>query len=597
MADVNPLKLVDLGSGQGELREMQAGDKIPGGLLSATEWAAETVSQAEAEAGTATTRRAWTAERVRQAILGWWNGATSAFGRGFVAAADAAAGRQTLVLDHPTLRQYGAVNDGATNADAALAAAIAAGRQFNLPAGDYLVTGVTNPLGVEMHGDGRLIKAVTGGRQQLSSDCDRGSHLFGQEYLYAFHTKLLAGFQGAKVVCSGDSTTSGLYPGLDEPYYLNQMVASTAADRGFSVESVNSGKFGKYTAEWLSTYLTEDMALNPDLYIVRWGLNDPLVSGRTLAAFAADLRQGLANIRASKPLNQLSILLMTPNSTADTAAGRDEAWHEKVRLIYRQAARDYKCAFIDTYALWRDSRVAAGLWMDDIGGGVALHPKSVMNVWISSRIGEFIYPQGLCTRVATKTVNVNDPPSSYPLGYSTRLDDNTFAGVAGMVTTFRGVNGVCFQIVNSAFDASILNNGYPVAQVAMRSGLYLKLENDTIDRWHTTWDTQPSVDIPLSAGWVMFSATNKPRASKSNNVVTLSGCIKSGRVTAGTVIATLPAGFRPRNDIEHFLVATNVTTTAAACRLAINAAGQITIIAGANAAAVYLGSISFEAGA
>ena len=41
------------------------------------EWTAETVSQSEAEAGTATTRRAWTAERVRQAIVAWWNGATS----------------------------------------------------------------------------------------------------------------------------------------------------------------------------------------------------------------------------------------------------------------------------------------------------------------------------------------------------------------------------------------------------------------------------------------------------------------------------------------------------------------------------------------
>lgn len=38
------------------------------------EWTAETVSQAEAEAGTATTRRAWTAQRVRQAIIAWWTG-------------------------------------------------------------------------------------------------------------------------------------------------------------------------------------------------------------------------------------------------------------------------------------------------------------------------------------------------------------------------------------------------------------------------------------------------------------------------------------------------------------------------------------------
>lgn len=36
------------------------------------EWIADTVSQAEAEAGTATTRRAWTALRVFQAIAAWW---------------------------------------------------------------------------------------------------------------------------------------------------------------------------------------------------------------------------------------------------------------------------------------------------------------------------------------------------------------------------------------------------------------------------------------------------------------------------------------------------------------------------------------------
>ena len=38
-------------------------------LSDAREWTADTVSQAEAEAGTATTRRAWTAQRVRQAVV------------------------------------------------------------------------------------------------------------------------------------------------------------------------------------------------------------------------------------------------------------------------------------------------------------------------------------------------------------------------------------------------------------------------------------------------------------------------------------------------------------------------------------------------
>lgn len=41
-------------------------------LTDAREWTASTVSQAEAEAGTATTRRAWTAQRVFQAIAAWW---------------------------------------------------------------------------------------------------------------------------------------------------------------------------------------------------------------------------------------------------------------------------------------------------------------------------------------------------------------------------------------------------------------------------------------------------------------------------------------------------------------------------------------------
>src|SRR5690606_6752019 len=37
-------------------------------LANAREWTADTVGQVEAEAGTGTTRRAWTAQRVRQAI-------------------------------------------------------------------------------------------------------------------------------------------------------------------------------------------------------------------------------------------------------------------------------------------------------------------------------------------------------------------------------------------------------------------------------------------------------------------------------------------------------------------------------------------------
>ena len=46
--------------------------------IDAREWTADTISQVEAEAGTATTRRAFTALRVFQAVAAWWAGSAAA---------------------------------------------------------------------------------------------------------------------------------------------------------------------------------------------------------------------------------------------------------------------------------------------------------------------------------------------------------------------------------------------------------------------------------------------------------------------------------------------------------------------------------------
>jgi hypothetical protein len=72
---------------------IQPGDAA---LTDAREWSASTVSQAEAEAGTATTRRAFTAQRVRQAIEAWWAAISTSAGRALVEAATAAAQRTAL---------------------------------------------------------------------------------------------------------------------------------------------------------------------------------------------------------------------------------------------------------------------------------------------------------------------------------------------------------------------------------------------------------------------------------------------------------------------------------------------------------------------
>lgn len=72
---------------------IQPGDPA---LSDAREWSASTIDEAEAAAGTATTRRAFNALRVRQAISGWWQTVASTVGQSLVGAADAQTARSTI---------------------------------------------------------------------------------------------------------------------------------------------------------------------------------------------------------------------------------------------------------------------------------------------------------------------------------------------------------------------------------------------------------------------------------------------------------------------------------------------------------------------
>ncbi len=85
-------------------------------LSNAREWTAETVSKAEAEAGTATTRRAWTAQRVHQAATAMLNAATTTFTRTLLSRSTAAQLRSDLSV--PAVTGEGATGDWDINATA-----------------------------------------------------------------------------------------------------------------------------------------------------------------------------------------------------------------------------------------------------------------------------------------------------------------------------------------------------------------------------------------------------------------------------------------------------------------------------------------------
>lgn len=99
--------------------------------------------------------------------------------------------------------------------------------------------------------------------------------------------------------------------------------------------------------------------------------------------------------------------------------------------------------------------------------------------------------------------------------------------------------------------------------------------------------------LPLTAGWQVFDttghSTNQYRKG-SDGIVTVKGLIKNGNTTPGTVIATLPAGFRPKERLCIVGVAGSAHS-----RIDILSNGQIIIGGYANSGWTSLDNISFIA--
>jgi hypothetical protein len=118
-------------------------------LADAREWSAETVPQAEAEAGAATARRAWTAERVRQAVVAWWSALSVPIAKvtGLQAALDAKA-----ATDSPTFTNTVTfVGDDSSTSTINGATAAFASIQFTV-SGSIQNTAFTNTLKTKLDG-------------------------------------------------------------------------------------------------------------------------------------------------------------------------------------------------------------------------------------------------------------------------------------------------------------------------------------------------------------------------------------------------------------------------------------------------------------
>jgi hypothetical protein len=99
-------------------------------------------------------------------------------------------------------------------------------------------------------------------------------------------------------------------------------------------------------------------------------------------------------------------------------------------------------------------------------------------------------------------------------------------------------------------------------------------------------------NLTLQNGWVVYSSTfNSPQYTKgSDGLVTVKGLIKSGTATNGTVIANLPAGYRPSKKLIFSSVANSHHA-----RIDVASNGNITVEGDGDAVWMSLDEISFIA--
>lgn len=418
----------------------------------------------------------------------------------------------------------------------------------------------------------------------------------GTEYLAYYHEKIRTN-QAVKLLFSGDSTTVG--SDITDSNFVISTLAKTILNRHMvtTVTSINAGHVGAATQDWINSYLANDMAQNPDLMVLRWGINDAWnpVSTR-LATFKTNLRAGLATIRAAKNVQQMSIILMTPNTVYNTYNQSDQAWHDAIYHIIQQAAVDYQCCFVDTQHYLQDSQNV--LWQSDAGGayaGAHIHPLNVGNAWIGSLLAEVLVPMAIrkhgVTNISVLSKTSTDAPSTYEYGLSILRATVGFPYPYGIITTFYHVDGTLIQI-NSSYLAQA-REGIAIRRGLATSGVIGGIGDNAWGAWMYLNAYQAWQDLTLPGDWVAFGGTTfaAPQyAIDQGGNVNIQGIVKSGTVTPGTIIARLPAGYRPARD-KHF----TVINSDAWGSVKVKANGDVVCGVIANNFWICFGNITFKA--
>jgi lysophospholipase L1-like esterase len=439
----------------------------------------------------------------------------------------------------------------------------------------------TNPYGIDLAGTGAIMEQFSAYSgtfyRQLNSYANNfaGPPVLGREYLYHLYNKLIANAgTGIILEAYGDSTVAG---GNGESSLL--LIQTLFPNLGFRAglpEQLYVTNHAVGGTSWTDFDPSAELTAGTmDVLIVKYGINDGSKTYATrLATMVTAMRAALATIRAhaNGGLDTLSIVLVGPTSTYDAPNQRDAYWYEQLRGAYVQAARDYQCLYVDAYAMLQDARYSAGLDMDaPYADDRTVHPLNERLLWLWPAVFRAMFGWeetrflgrnnflNLSASMTAGSAAASNVPTDFAFGIS--MYRATVANgwpIEGMLFNVRNADGPSLQMLCPFGDANRTQIPKRLAYVAGNT-------------W-TQWSGIANA-MTLANSWVAFGGGfDSPQyILGENGIVTCTGAIKNGTTTAGTTIATLPAGYRPPATQGPIIVATN----AGSCQMKIDTSGNI----------------------
>lgn len=204
--------------------------------------------------------------------------------------------------------------------------------------------------------------------------------------------------------------------------------------------------------------------------------------------------------------------------------------------------------------------------------------------------------------VASGTLNANSAELNY-------LNINTTTDIGASTPN------IGLRVGSEASNSIRIDGNEILAQTAgVPSNLNIQTEGGKVYLWNNISEyptmifedgyirNEERINLSLLNGWVNYSSSISTTAGYNfasywkdkNGVVHLTGMIKSGTTTAGTVIAKLPVGYRPFG-VELHLQHSPISSGYNSVRVDVSQTGDITLATVPSASWVSLAGISFKA--